>query len=148
MTHEFERYYGTVFTSLFEEASDVHIKKISDNDSAYILNGRLGLYIKHATARVSPWSYSFRTNDFVIIDQMRMDTDEIVFGLVCGFHGVCLISSDDLKTAGGVFQGDSLRITIRTMRGGSWKVSGTAGDLSTTRSKTKPWERFKSYVSP
>jgi hypothetical protein len=59
---------------------------------------------------------------------------------------VCLISSDDLKVAGGVFQGDPLRITIRTMRGGSWKVSGTAGELSTTRSKTKPWERFQAYL--
>ena len=146
MTYEFERYYGTVFTSLFEEVSDVQIKKISNNDSAYILNESLGLYIKHATARISPRSYSFRTNDFAIIDQMGIDTNEIAFGLVCGFHGVCLISSDDLKVAGGNFQGDPLRITVRTMRGGSWKVSGTAGDLRTTRSKTKPWERFLSYL--
>jgi hypothetical protein len=146
LTYEFERYYGTVFTSLFEEVSDVRIKKISDNDSAYILNNSLGLYIKHATARISPWSYSFRTNDFAVIDQMGIDTKEIAFGLVCGFQGVCLISSDDLRVAGGVFQGDPLRVTVRTMRGGSWKVSGTAGDLSTTRSKTKPWERFQDFL--
>ena len=147
MTYEFERYYGTVFTSLFEEVSDVRIKKISENDSAYILNDNLGLYIKHATARLSPWNYSFRTNDFAIIDQMGIDVKEIAFGLVCGFHGVCLISSDDLRVAGGNFTGESLRITVRTMRGGSWKVSGTSGELSTTRSKTKPWERFQSYLS-
>ena len=147
MTYEFERYYGTVFTSLFEEVSDVRIKKISNNDSAYILNESLGLYIKHATARISPWSYSFRANDFAVIDQLGINTHEIAFGLVCGFQGICLISSDDLKVAGGVFQGDPLRITVRTMRGGSWKVSGTAGDLSTTRSKTKPWERFQDYLS-
>ncbi len=146
MTYEFERYYGTVFTSLFEEVSDVRIKKISNNDSAYILNESLGLYIKHATARISPWSYSFRTNDFAVIDQLELETTEIAFGLVCGFHGVCLISSQDLKVAGGVFQGDALRITVRTMRGGSWKVSGTAGELSTTRSKTKPWERFQDFL--
>ena len=147
MTQEFERYYGTVFTSLFEEVSDVRIKKVSENDSAYILNDSLGLYIKHATARLSPWNYSFRTNDFAIIDQMGIDVKEIAFGLVCGFHGVCLISSDDLRVAGGNFTGESLRITVRTMRGGSWKVSGTSGELSTTRSKTKPWERFQSYLS-
>jgi hypothetical protein len=146
LTYEFERYYGTVFTSLFEEVSDVRIKKISNNDSAYILNESLGLYIKHATARISPWSYSFRTNDFAVIDQLELETTEIAFGLVCGFHGVCLISSQDLKVAGGVFQGDALRITVRTMRGGSWKVSGTAGELSTTRSKTKPWERFQDFL--
>ena len=146
MTQEFERYYGTVFTSLFEEVSAVRIKKISDNDSAYILNDSLGLYIKHATARLSPWNYSFRANDFAIIDQMGIDVKEIAFGLVCGFHGVCLISSDDLRVAGGNFTGESLRITVRTMRGGSWKVSGTSGELSTTRSKTKPWERFQAYL--
>ena len=146
MTHEFERYYGIVFTSLFEEVSDVRIKKISDNDSAYVLNNRLGLYIKHTTARISPWSFSFRTNDFAVIDQLELETTDIAFGLVCGFHGVCLISSQDLKVAGGVFQGDALRITVRTMRGGSWKISGTAGELSTTRSKTKPWERFQDYL--
>ena len=146
MTHEFERYYGIVFTSLFEEVSEVRIKKISDNDSAYVLNNRLGLYIKHTTARISPWSYSFRTSDFAVIDQLELETTEIAFGLVCGFHGVCLISSQDLKVAGGVFQGDALRITVRTMRGGSWKVSGTAGELSTTRSKTKPWERFQDFL--
>jgi hypothetical protein len=146
LTHEFERYYGIVFTSLFEEVSDVRLKKISDNDSAYVLNNRLGLYIKHTTARISPWSYSFRTNDFAVIDQLELETTEIAFGLVCGFHGVCLISSQDLKVAGGVFQGDALRITVRTMRGGSWKVSGTAGELSTTRSKTKPWERFQDFL--
>jgi hypothetical protein len=146
LTQEFERYYGTVFTSLFEEVSDVRIKKISDNDSAYVLNDRLGLYIKHATARLSPWNYSFRTNDFAIIDQMGIDVKEIAFGLVCGFHGVCLISSDDLRVAGGNFTGEALRITVRTMRGGSWKVSGTSGELSTTRAKTKPWERFQAYL--
>jgi len=146
LTHEFERYYGIVFTSLFEEVTDVRIKKISDNDSAYVLNNRLWLYIKHTTARISPWSYSFRTHDFAVIDQLELETTEIAFGLVCGFHGVCLISSQDLKVAGGVFQGDALRITVRTMRGGSWKVSGTAGELSTTRSKTKPWERFQDFL--
>jgi hypothetical protein len=82
LTYEFERYYGTVFTSLFEEVSDVRIKKISNNDSAYILNESLGLYIKHATARISPWSYSFRTNDFAVIDQLELETTEIAFGLV------------------------------------------------------------------
>lgn len=145
LTDEFERYYGTVFTCLFDEVPYVRIQKLSDNNSAYILNENLGLYIKHATARLSPWNYSFRRNDFSIINEISSKTEEIAIGLVCGFQGVCIISSEDLKSAAGIFESDPLRITIRTMRGGSWKVSGSAGELRTTRSKTKPWEKFRNY---
>lgn len=146
MTHEFERYYGTVFTSLFEEVPEVRIKRLSTSDSAYILNGSLGLYIKHATARVSPWSFSFRDSDFEVINSMPENLKDIAFALACGFHGVCVISKLDFEIAGGQFMGEPLRVTVRTVKGGSWTVSGTEGELKRTRSKTKPWERFLNYL--
>ena len=146
MTQEFERYYGIVFTSLFDEVSKVGVHRFKENDSSYILNGTLGLYIKHATARVSPWNYSFRTTDFQILNEMEREVKEIAFALVCGFQGVCLISTSDIETAGGLLKGEPIRVTVRTVRGGSWRVSGSSGTLSTTRSKTKPWERFESFL--
>jgi hypothetical protein len=142
LTKEFERYYGIVFTSLFDEFPDVSVSRFVEDNSAYILNESLGLYIKHATARVSPWNYSFRSNDFKIIKAMKENVNEIAFALVCGFHGVCVISSRDLEIVGGLSGEDSIRVTVRTIRGGSWRVSGSNDSLSTTRSKTKPWEKF------
>jgi len=146
VTHEFERYYGTVFTSLFEEVPEVRIKRLSTSDSAYILNESLGLYIKHATARVSPWSFSFRDSDFEVINSMPENLKDIAFALACGFHGVCVISKIDFESTGGKFIGEPLRVTVRTVKGGSWTVSGTKGELKRTRSKTKPWEKFQDYL--
>ena len=77
---------------------------------------------------------------------MPKSLKDIAFALACGFHGVCVISKLDFENAGGQFIGEPLRVTVRTVKGGSWTVSGTEGELKRTRSKTKPWEKFLNYL--
>ena len=73
-------------------------------------------------------------------------TKEIAVALICGFHGVCLISLVDFEKCTGFPNELSARITVRTKLKASWTVTGSSGNLNSTRSKTKPWELFSEFL--
>ena len=147
LTHEYERYYGTAFMELFEEAtSSVRIEARNSERTSFLINGKLGLYLKHSSARSNTWNFGFRENDYLAIKELKSVSKEIAFACICGFHGVCIISSKDFEKCAGYPTDFVSRITVRTKVRGSWTVTGSAGELSNTRSKTKPWLPFKEYL--
>ena len=147
MIHEYERYYGTVFMELFEHnQAKISIEPLNPERTSYLINGKLGLYIKHSSSRSNSWNFGYREVDYQAIHELQKVSDEIAFACVCGFHGVAILNSLDFAKCAG-FPGDlNSRITVRTKLKGSWTVTGSLADLSSTRSKTKPWQVFQEFL--
>ena len=142
MVDDFEKFHGVALHSLvnsFDTA--VLIKKLDFSRSAYLITQSTGLYIKHASARLSPWSFSFREMDYLALRELQDRSQEIYIYLVCGFVGSVALSLDEVLEVTEFFTNpeSNCRITVRTKRGGSWDISGNAGELRRMKFKTDPW---------
>jgi hypothetical protein len=142
MVDDFEKFHGVALQSLISSFDTaVLIKKTSFSRSAYLINQSTGLYVKHASARLTPWNFSFREMDYLALRKLQDLTQQIYIYLVCGFVGTVALSLDEVLEVTDFFTNpeSNCRITVRTKRGGSWDISGNAGELKRMKFKTDPW---------
>jgi hypothetical protein len=146
LIHEYERYYGIAFMELFEESKkSLKIESLNKERTSFLINGELGVYLKHSSSRANFWNFAYGENDYREIRMLTLKSKEVAFVCVCGFHGVCILNSKDFATCAGFPDSLTSRVTVRTRLKGSWSVNGSFGELTSTRSKTKPWSSFKEY---
>lgn len=98
MIHEFEFYHGAVLTKIALDGHDSDIKSYnSPSRSSYVINNKIGLYIKHSTNRLTPWSFSFAREHQTEIQEMSEAFDNVFIALVCGKDGIVCLSFKELK---------------------------------------------------
>lgn len=147
MINDFEKYYGTVFMEMFEQLqNEVVIQPKNQERTSFLINRQLGLYLKHSSSRSNSWNFGFRESDFQAIEDLKLISKEIAIACICGFHGVCVISLADFEKCTGFPKVKVGRITVRTKLKASWTVTGSLGNLISTRSKTKPWDLFRGFL--
>lgn len=142
MVDDFEKYHSVALHSLVNSYNQaISIKKLQFSRSAYLLNDATGLYIKHASARLSPWNFSFREMDYLALRELQDISNQIYINLVCGYTGVVTLSLEEVLQITDFFKNpeSNCRITVRTKRGGSWDIDGNAGELERMKFKTDPW---------
>lgn len=101
MNKEFEFYHGVVFSKLvhYQGKFNLSLKLYSDiSNACYVINNRVGLYIKHSTKRITPWSFSIQKDHKQEFLQMAEDLKEVFLILVCGDDGIVTLRSGDLWT--------------------------------------------------
>ena len=146
MIDDYERYQSLALYSLIGSSpSGLSIKKFDFSKSAFELNGTHGLYIKHASARLTPWNFGFRQTDYLVMTEIESKTKSLVIALVCGFEGLVVLSKSELLTLTNFYEipDENCRVTVRTKHGGSWDISGNAGNLPRMKLKTAPWKDIK-----
>jgi hypothetical protein len=65
--------------------------------SAYVLEERVGLYVKYSTNRMSPWGFSFHIDHQQEISMLRDEFDHVFVVLVCGFDGIACLTSHEYQ---------------------------------------------------
>lgn len=99
MIKEYEKFHGAVFSRLFHKTS----KKVSiaaypsKSNSSYIMNDKVGIYIKHSTSRMSPWNFTFQKDHQDEILKMKNKLGEVFVIFVCHDNGIACLSFDELK---------------------------------------------------
>ena len=140
MIDEFQSYYGIILYSLFRNnLSSLTIKSVVNYKNGFIINSNKGLILKHSTARLSPWNFSFGDSDKSLIADFKNEAMDYIVAFACGFSGVCVIHQKELKILIGEGFSPSSRVTIRTVNRGSWDVSGNAAKLRRMKPKSDPW---------
>lgn len=98
MIREFEFYHGVVLSRLVHGKVPVQIHTYpTDSNASYVLNGTVGLYIKHSTKRMTPWRFSFHQKHQDEIKEMKEKFSEVFLVLVCGDDGVATLNFKDIK---------------------------------------------------
>lgn len=99
MIKEFELYHGAVLSKLAHGRDrDVTIQPYpTPSRSSYVINGNIGLYIKHSSNRMTPWSFSFADSHQEEILAMHKKLENVFIALVCGTDGIACLSFDELK---------------------------------------------------
>jgi hypothetical protein len=131
MIREFEFYHGLVFSRLIHAYDgQIEIKPYpTPSNSSYILNGKVGLYIKYSAKRMTPWGFSFKQNHQEEIHDMRSKLSSVFVLLVCNDDGIVCLNERELRQ---VLDDEFLATeSIRVHRNPreKYSVSGTDGKL-------------------
>ena len=131
MIKEFEFYHGLVFSRIIHTYNgQIEIKPYpTQSNSSYILNDKVGLYIKYSTKRMTPWHFSFRQQHQEEIQEMQAKLSSVFVLLVCNDDGIVCINDKELKQVldENFLPVESIRIGRKPRE--KYSVSGTDGKL-------------------
>lgn len=98
MNKEFEFYHGVVLTRLIHHANlQLNLRLYSDtNNASYVLNNHVGLYIKHSTKRITPWTFNLLSEHKREFNKLAENVGETFLVLVCGDDGIVALRSNEL----------------------------------------------------
>jgi hypothetical protein len=98
MIPEYQFYHGALLHEIVITAKcEVHItlQNSQGRPDAYVIDGRVGLLIKHSSARITPWSFTFTKEQIAELHKLRAATRICFVCFVCGEDGfVCVRDSE------------------------------------------------------
>lgn len=98
MNREFEFFHGVALTRLVHSAG----KKLclerfpSLSNSAYIIDEKIGLYVKYCAKRMSPWRFTFKKEHQDEIQAIRERLNTVFVLLVCNDDGLVCLGDKEL----------------------------------------------------
>lgn len=131
MIREFEFYHGVVLRDLVvcRRPHSVSLR-LADNRgrlNSFIVDDRMGLHIKHSSARISPWQFVFGEDTLLELGSLAEESHAVWLALICGEDGVVFLPQGDLFAMNVNSGGAYIRVDRdkRTM----YRVSGSSGRL-------------------
>jgi hypothetical protein len=135
MIPEYKLYHGAVFAELIDEfPGAVTIEEWPEKGriSSYVLNGRIGLHVKHSSSRMRPWMFTVTPANFEDIEQLRQRCDQVFVVLICWLDGMVCISDAEFQSIVSQLPGRSWLRAERKKRE-LYTVSGAQGELPSRR---------------
>ena len=98
MTPEYQFYHGAflheIITSSGRELR-ITLRDFFGRPDAFVIDGKIGILIKHSSARITPWLFTFTKDHVAELCALRAQTKVCFIALVCGEDGfVCVRDSD------------------------------------------------------
>jgi hypothetical protein len=131
MIKEFEFYHGATFARILHATDEqLAFKRYPTVDNAaYVINDRVGLYIKYSSKRMPPWRFSFQMKHQDEIASMRDVLDEVFVLLVCHDDGIVALSFDELKRVLDEDHGPTEWISASRTKRTMYAIAGSNGKL-------------------
>lgn len=132
MTSDYKLYQGAVFAELLDELDgplSVRVMRDEGRIGAYVLNSRIGLFIKHSAVRMSPWQFTFSKANALALIELRKQAPKVFLVFVCWLDGMMCASLEELSEILGAGVSDQAWLRIERRKNQWYSVSGAAGDL-------------------
>jgi hypothetical protein len=99
MIKEFQFYHGAIFAKILHGTKQsISIQSFPTHDNAsYVINNKVGIYIKYSTKRLSPWRFSFIKRHQDEIQDLKNKIGNVFLLLVCFDDGIVTLSYKELK---------------------------------------------------
>ena len=131
MIKEFKFFHGVVFSQIFHSTEDdflIRSYPTSDNAS-YIINNKIGIYIKYSTKRMTPWRFSFLKRHQDEISDMQEKFEEVFVLLVCNNDGIVCLNSKELSIILNEIHEEIEWVSISRHKREKYSVNGSDGKL-------------------
>ena len=89
---DFEQYHGAALIKIINAGSFKIIEKFDKSNSSYLVDKKIGLFIKYSRKRLSPWTFTFDKSHINEITEMHSQLERLFLVLVCGFDGICCLN--------------------------------------------------------
>lgn len=99
MIKEFEFFHGLVFARILHGMQrPVSLKPFqSVSNASYIVNDKIGIYIKYSSKRMTPWRFTFRKEHQAEMQLMKLHCRNVFLLLVCNDDGIVCLSDSEVK---------------------------------------------------
>jgi hypothetical protein len=132
MLDDYEFYQGVVLRHLAIETDySVSFRPFvrEGRINAFVVNGRVGVYMKHSSKRMSQWRFSFNIEQAAdLLDLEHKFTDSFVV-FVCGTDGLVTLSFADLHTIVSFQESENAWVSISRPPRTQYEIAGNRGEL-------------------
>lgn len=137
MIPEFESYHGIVLRDLVVCCGELSLKcgDTQGRVNTFVLNDQIGLVIKHSTARLPPWLFTYDDNQVEEIEQLRRGCSGFWFAHVCGHDGVMSLSYEEFRSINPTWASTTAFVRVDKGRRTQYRVFGTNGELASKRGR-------------
>lgn len=132
MINEFEFFHGAALITISQASKKpITIESLTGayENSAYVLNNSMGLYIKHSKKRLSPWIFTFHKKHQDTIKELNDIYGKSVLLLVCNSDGIVGLDFQELKKVLDNNHTEIEWIRVDRTKGKLYKVTGSDGAL-------------------
>ncbi len=127
---DFEFFHGASLVRIIHDNIFDSIKKYTNNNSSYIINNNIGIYIKYSQKRMSPWTFSFSDIHVDEIKNMEKEFNKVYVVLVCNEDGISCLNFEEFSTVVSIENKNFPKwIKASRMRKEKYFISGSDGEL-------------------
>lgn len=132
MSDEYEFYQGVVLRQLVVNADSFLIIRPFVNEgrvNAFVLSGKVGVFIKHSAKRMSPWRFTFNidhVSDLLDLEAKYFDSF-VVF--VCGDDGLVALDVASLHEIVSFQDSENAWVRIERKPRSQYGISGNRAEL-------------------
>ena len=135
MNKDLEKYHGLVILKIIR-MNPFSINFLKKNANSYVMNDKIGLYIKHSSRRVSPWVFTFKKEHQDEISFLEAQYDAVFICLVCHNDGVVCLNFKELKFILDYNHADEwVRVSRRP--GEKYSIHGSDGKLKNKKGNSE-----------
>lgn len=130
MIKEFEFYHGSAITRLIHSKKPISVRSFPNHGNAsYVINEKIGLYLKYSTNRLTPWRFSFQKDHQAEIDELKSQFGDIILGLICFDDGIVGLDYSEIKTILDSVHSEVEWVSVSRKPRGQYSVNGSDGEL-------------------
>ena len=136
MISEYKLYHGAVLAELVSQSTgSISVDELHKDGrlSFYIINGKLGLYVKYCTNRLHPWQFTLSKANVAQLYSLRQRVSDVFLLLVCHTDGIVALTLSEIMEVIAAGASDQAWIRVDRRRREWYSVSGAAGELSGKR---------------
>jgi hypothetical protein len=132
MLDDYEFYQGVVLRQLAVEGDySISFRPFvrEGRINAFVVNGRVGVYVKHSSKRMSPWRFSFNIEQAAdLLDLEHKFSDSFVV-FVCGTDGLVTLSFADLHTIVSFQESENAWVNVSRPPRAQYDIAGNRAEL-------------------
>jgi hypothetical protein len=132
MLDEYEFYQGAVLRQLIVGSSlspSFRPFVREGRITAFVMNGRVGIYVKHSSKRMSPWRFSFTIEQAADLLDLEIKFPDSFLVFVCESDGLVTLSFSDLHAIVDFQQSNNAWLSISRPPRAQYQISGNSGEL-------------------
>lgn len=132
MIRDHELYHGAALVRLLSTGElPIEVKPFAPGGkSSYVINGIIGVYIKHSALRMSPWAFTFQPAHQEELSQMMAAFANVFLLLVCERDGVAVLTGPEIRTVLDASQKATQWISVKRGKREQYQVKGSNGSLA------------------
>lgn len=128
--NEYEFYNGVVLNRLIRKGKPIKIDVFpTSGNNSFMINEKVGLYIKYSTKKISPWRFSFTREHQEEMKIMRDLLENIYLILICGKDGIACIEYEELKQVLDEYYEEVEWVSASRLKREQYSIKGSNGKL-------------------
>lgn len=147
MIPDLDLYQGAVLRQLLvaqQRRIRIGVADLTGRTDSFFFD-RAAFQIKHSSKRLSPWHFTYSTENLAELSTLRRHYNPVWLFLVCGKDGVVGLSLGEFKSITQVGKAGAAWVRVSRSRNSMYRVGGALGDLP--RAKARGVQEFLAAAS-